>query len=114
MLLDRNASTGDYFMSRLRYLQTKHSSILDVRGFGLMIGVELNSDILAKVVLAGMLEKKILLNRTHETVLRFLPPFLLTRDHVDEAIGALNELLATHTPANPMENRVLAGESTHG
>ncbi len=114
MLLDRNASTGDYFMSRLRDLQAKYASILGVRGFGLMIGVELNSDVLAKAVLAGMLEKRILLNRTHETVLRFLPPFLLTRDHVDEAIGALDELLAKHTPANPLDSRVLAGESTHG
>src|SRR6202042_3639618 len=45
-LLDRNASTGEYFVSRLRDLQARHSSIVDVRGFGLMIGVELDSDIL--------------------------------------------------------------------
>jgi acetylornithine/N-succinyldiaminopimelate aminotransferase len=64
-----------------------------VRGFGLMIGVELDSDTLAKAILAGMMDRRILLNRTHETVLRFLPPFLITQDHVDQAIGALDELL---------------------
>jgi len=113
MLLDHNATTGDYFMSRLRDLQAKHPSILDVRGFGLMIGVELNSDTLAKAILAGMMNRRILLNRTHETVLRFLPPFLLTSDHVDQAIGALDELLTIHCPAKPSP-RVLAGETING
>jgi len=113
-VLDHNAAIGDYFISRLRELQAKHSSILDVRGFGLMIGVELDSDILAKNVLAGMMDHRILLNRTHETVLRFLPPFLITRNHVDHAICALNELLKIHTPANPSDSRVLAGEIING
>jgi acetylornithine/N-succinyldiaminopimelate aminotransferase len=113
-VLDHNAAIGDYFISRLRDLQCKHSSILDVRGFGLMIGVELDSDILAKNVLAGMMDRRILLNRTHETVLRFLPPFLITRNHVDHAISALDELLKIHTPANPSDSRVLAGEIING
>ena len=47
-LLDHNASIGDYFITRLRALQTKYSSIVDVRGLGLMIGVELDSDILPR------------------------------------------------------------------
>ena len=106
-LLDHNASAGEYFLSRLRALQAKHPSILDVRGFGLMIGVELDSDILAKAILAGMMDRQILLNRTHETVLRFLPPFLITRDHVDQAIAALDDLLAIHTPATRSQSRVL-------
>jgi acetylornithine aminotransferase/acetylornithine/N-succinyldiaminopimelate aminotransferase len=112
-LLDRNASTGDYLMLRLRDLQAKHPSIVDVRGFGLMIGVELDSDTLAKAILAGMMDRRILLNRTHETVLRFLPPFLITQDHVDEAIGALDELLTIHCSTKP-SNRVLAGEPING
>jgi acetylornithine/N-succinyldiaminopimelate aminotransferase len=113
-LLDRNAATGKYFISRLRDLQSRHPSIVDVRGLGLMIGVELDSDILAKKVLAGMMDRRILLNRTHETVLRFLPPYLLTHDHVDQAISKLDELLTTYAPAAPVETRVLAGESING
>jgi acetylornithine/N-succinyldiaminopimelate aminotransferase len=89
--------TGDYFRAQLRALQTKHPSILEVRGLGLMIGVELNSDILAKAILTGMMQQHILLNRTHETVLRFLPPFLITRTHIDQTITALDALLTQHT-----------------
>jgi acetylornithine aminotransferase/acetylornithine/N-succinyldiaminopimelate aminotransferase len=92
-LLAHVIETGDYFQSRLRALQAKHPAIVDVRGRGLMIGVELNSADLAKQVLAGMLQQHILINRTHETVLRFLPPYLITHDHVDQAIVALDTLL---------------------
>jgi acetylornithine aminotransferase/acetylornithine/N-succinyldiaminopimelate aminotransferase len=96
-LLDHVANTGGYFLDQLRALQSKHEAIVDVRGRGLMIGVELNSDTLAKAVLSGMMAEHILLNRTHETVLRFLPPFLITRAHVDQTIAALDELLTQHT-----------------
>jgi acetylornithine/N-succinyldiaminopimelate aminotransferase len=96
-LLDHIADTGGYFLDRLRALQSKHAAIVEVRGRGLMIGVELNSDTLAKAVLNGMMAQHILLNRTHETVLRFLPPFLITRAHVDQTIAALDTLLVQHT-----------------
>jgi acetylornithine/N-succinyldiaminopimelate aminotransferase len=61
-----------------------------------------------------MTSKRILLNRTHETVLRFLPPFLLTQDHVDQTIAALDELLAIHTPRTLLHSNVQAGEPIHG
>jgi acetylornithine/N-succinyldiaminopimelate aminotransferase len=98
-LLDHIADTGGYFLDRLRALQSKHAAIVEVRGRGLMIGVELNSDTLAKAVLNGMMAQHILLNRTHETVLRFLPPFLITREHIDQTIAALDTLLTQHTQA---------------
>jgi acetylornithine aminotransferase/acetylornithine/N-succinyldiaminopimelate aminotransferase len=113
-LLDRVTTTGDYFRTRLRELQAKHPCIIEVRGFGLMIGVELNSDALAKTILAGMMDRHILLNRTHETVLRFLPPFLITREHIDQTIAALSELLTMHSPANSLHSKALAGEPIHG
>ncbi len=113
-LLDHNCSIGDYFLGRLRELKSKHSCIMDVRGLGLMIGLELDSDVLAKELLAGMMDRRILLNRTHETVLRFLPPFLLTSGHVDQTIGALDELLAIHAPAKILRSRAFAGETIHG
>jgi acetylornithine/N-succinyldiaminopimelate aminotransferase len=113
-LLDHTSSTGDYFLTRLRELQGKYPSILDVRGLGLMIGIELNSDTLAKGILAGMMDRRILLNRTHETVLRFLPPFILTSEHVDQAIEALDELLAIHNTPNSLHSSLLAGETING
>ena len=56
--------------------------------------MELDSADLAKQVVAEMLERRILINRTSETVLRFLPPYILGAEHVDVAIAALNEILS--------------------
>jgi acetylornithine/N-succinyldiaminopimelate aminotransferase len=96
-LLTHVTETGDYFIAQLKALQQKHPAILEVRGTGLMLGVELNSDTLAKAILSGMMQRHILINRTHETVLRLLPPFLITRAHVDQAITALDDLLTENT-----------------
>ena len=113
-LLDQVTSTGEYFRTGLRALQTRYPSIVEVRGLGLMIGVELDSEALAKSILVGMMERRILINRTHETVLRFLPPFVITREHVDQTITALSELLAMHDASNKLHSTLLAGETVHG
>jgi acetylornithine aminotransferase/acetylornithine/N-succinyldiaminopimelate aminotransferase len=109
-LLAHVRDTGAYFIEQLKGLQSRHSAITDVRGAGLMIGVELASAELATHVQAAMLARRILINRTHETVLRFLPPFILEREHVDEAIAALDDLLTL----NQQSSTPLAGEKVHG
>jgi len=98
-LLDYAAEIGNYFIAQLNGLKSKHATIAEVRGIGLMLGVEMHSAEVAKSVLDGMFAKHIVLNRTHETVLRFLPPFLITREHVDQTIAALDELLTQHEAA---------------
>jgi acetylornithine/N-succinyldiaminopimelate aminotransferase len=60
---------------------------------GLMLAMEMNSADFAKQIVAKMLERRILINRTSETVLRFLPPFIMGREHVDMAVRALNEII---------------------
>ena len=102
---------GGYFHGQLRSLATHHSCIVDVRGMGLMLGVEMNSEALAKQAFAAMTDRRILLNRTSETVLRFLPPFILERKHVDVAIAALDDILKSLTTQAPA---VLAGGQVHG
>ena len=74
-------------------LAGKHAAIKDVRGIGLMLAAELDSEQLAKTVAAKMLERHIVINRTSETVLRFLPPYILGKGHVDATILALDEIL---------------------
>jgi acetylornithine aminotransferase/acetylornithine/N-succinyldiaminopimelate aminotransferase len=59
-----------------------------------MLAAELDSEDLAKQVLSAMMQRHILINRTSETVLRFLPPFTLQKAHVDEAIAALDQILS--------------------
>jgi acetylornithine aminotransferase/acetylornithine/N-succinyldiaminopimelate aminotransferase len=81
---------GQYFLAQLEELQSKHSSVKDVRGLGLMLAMQLESAELAKSVLGQLLTKGILLNRTHDTVLRFLPPYIIEKKHVDEVIRALD------------------------
>jgi acetylornithine/N-succinyldiaminopimelate aminotransferase len=96
-LLQHVTETGDYFLARLRALQTMHSAITEVRGRGLMVGLDLDTPEAAKFIAAGLLERRIIINRTHETVLRFLPPFLVTSEHIDQAIAAIDELLTQYT-----------------
>ena len=98
-LLDHVTEVGNYFKRELQQLAAKHDSITEVRGIGLMLAVELDSADLAKAVTAAMMEHRILINRTSETVLRFLPPYILQRAHVDVAIAALNQILDEHGPA---------------
>ena len=89
-LLPHIRHVGGYFREGLSELQRRHSFIKEVRGFGLMIGLEL--DIPGKqFVLDGMAEG-LLFNCTHDTVLRFLPPYIITEQEVDRALRVLGKL----------------------
>ncbi len=106
---------GGYFKERLEWLRTRHDCVTDVRGKGLMLGLELDSAELAKKAAATMMEKHIIINRTSETVLRFLPPYILGRKHVDTAIAALDEILTSITSTSAaLAGAVSAGEHSHG
>ncbi len=91
-LLAHATEVGNYFLAQLRALALRHNAIIDVRGKGLMIAAELDSADLAKLVVAEMLKRRIVINCTSDTVLRFLPPYILQRTHVDTAIQALDEI----------------------
>jgi acetylornithine aminotransferase/acetylornithine/N-succinyldiaminopimelate aminotransferase len=99
-LLAHATEVGNYFMESLRSLAKKHETIVDVRGKGLMIAAELDSADLAKLTVAEMLKRRILINCTSDTVLRFLPPYILERSHVDTAIAALDEIFLEHAAAH--------------
>jgi acetylornithine/N-succinyldiaminopimelate aminotransferase len=98
-LLAHVAEVGDYFQSQLRNLEKKHDCIKNVRGKGLMLAAELDNADLAKQTVAEMLKRRIVINCTSDTVLRFLPPYVLERRHVDEAIKALDEILTEKAAA---------------
>jgi len=98
-LLANATEVGDYFQAQLRALAARHDAIVDVRGKGLMVAAELDSVELAKLTVAEMLKRHILINCTSDTVLRFLPPYILERAHVDTAIAALDEIFTEHAVA---------------
>ncbi len=113
-LLDHVQDVGGYFIDRLKALAAQHSSIAEVRGTGLMIGVDMHSAELAGELQERMMfERHTLLNRTSETVLRFLPPFLITRAQVDATVAALGELLQ-ESEAKSNKPAVQAEEAVHG
>src|SRR3954467_10276503 len=82
---------------KLERLASHHSSIREIRGMGLMLGLEIDQADPAKSAVQQLLDRGILINRTHETVLRFLPPYVIQKKHVDEVIGALDVALASAT-----------------
>jgi acetylornithine aminotransferase/acetylornithine/N-succinyldiaminopimelate aminotransferase len=108
-LLEHVREVGGYFRQQLEGLKARHESIVEVRGLGLMLGVELDSEELAKRAAQEMMAQRIIINRTSETVLRFLPPFVLERKHVDQAVAGLDGILAT-----AMAGQAPAGEHKHG
>jgi len=109
-LLAHATEVGNYFQERLRSLAARHDTIIDVRGKGLMLAAELDSADLAKLTVAEMLKRRILINCTSDTVLRFLPPYILERAHVDAAIAALDEIFTEHSAAQ----HAPAGGHHHG
>jgi acetylornithine aminotransferase/acetylornithine/N-succinyldiaminopimelate aminotransferase len=111
-LLAHATEVGDYFQQQLRSLAARHSAIVDVRGKGLMIAAELDSADLAKLAVGEMLKRHILINCTSDTVLRFLPPYILERAHVDTAIAALDEIFTEHAGSVSL-SQTAAGGSNH-
>jgi acetylornithine aminotransferase/acetylornithine/N-succinyldiaminopimelate aminotransferase len=95
-LLAHATDVGNYFLAQLRALALRHKTIIDVRGRGLMIAAELDSADLAKLAVAEMLKRHIVINCTSDTVLRFLPPYILHRNHVDSAIRALDAIFTEY------------------
>jgi acetylornithine aminotransferase len=90
--LDRVRSTGEYFAGRLRELQSKYACVREVRGRGLILGLDLDRS--AQHMVEKCLHRGIVINCTHDTVLRFVPPLVIGKDEIDRLIGALDEVLA--------------------
>lgn len=90
-LLPRIRRVGDYFRARLRDLAPRFDFIKEVRGYGLMVGMELT--VPGKEIVNRAMQGGLLMNCTHDTVLRFLPPYIVTEKEVDEAVGILERAL---------------------
>jgi len=90
-LLPLIGKTGGCFRTELIDLARHFGFIKEVRGFGLMIGVEL--DIPGQQFVTGAMDQGLLINCTHDVVLRFLPPYIITENEVDRAIDILKKVL---------------------
>jgi acetylornithine aminotransferase/acetylornithine/N-succinyldiaminopimelate aminotransferase len=79
-----------------------------------MLALELDSADLAKALTAEMMKRHIIINRTSETVLRFLPPYILQKEHVDTAITALDEILTEHSPTLALASTAIQSKTAGG
>jgi 4-aminobutyrate aminotransferase len=95
------AEVGAHFMERLRELQSRHEAIGEVRGKGLMIGIELVTDRSTKeparelcdAVLHRAFHNGLILLSCGVSTVRFMPPLMITKDDVDEALTILEASL---------------------
>ncbi len=87
-------AAGDYLIAGLEGLKSKFPFITEVRGRGLLVAMEFSSDIAQPLVMA-CLERGLLVNRVKPNALRFMPPLIIGNKEVDEALGILDEALAS-------------------
>lgn len=81
---------GSYLMARMQELQTRHKLIKEVRGRGLLVGVELNRE--AAVIIARAMKRGLLIASAGPNVLRFVPPLIATKQDIDQATAILDEV----------------------
>ncbi|HSB33751.1 MAG TPA: acetylornithine transaminase [Nitrospirota bacterium] len=83
---------GGYLLDGLRGIQKKYSFVKDVRGKGLLVGMEL--DFPGKDIVTACMKEGLLINCTMDRVLRFMPPLVITEAEIDRLIGVLDGILA--------------------
>ncbi len=92
-LVERSFEMGAYFMDRLRAMNSPHAQ--DIRGKGLLIGVEIKADHgTARPYCEKLMALGILAKETHEQVIRFAPPLVISREEADWALERIGKVLA--------------------
>jgi acetylornithine/N-succinyldiaminopimelate aminotransferase len=90
-MLENCRKMGDYFFSELDKMKNKFPFIKEVRGKGLILGMELKID--GSSIVKEMLKKRVLINCTMGNILRFLPPLIVTQEEIDRVVATLEEVL---------------------
>jgi 4-aminobutyrate aminotransferase-like enzyme len=95
-LIEHARTLGTYMMKRCKELQQKSSLIGEVRGLGLMIGIELLSQEIAQNLHAFMIENRCIVGvgGLHKTVIRIQPPLVLSKEEADHALSVFEEGLS--------------------
>lgn len=89
-VLDNVVKQGNYLKEKLESLKSKYDFVVDVRGIGLMQGIEV--EVPVSTVVGKCLDKGLLLVGAGANVIRFVPPLIVTSLHIDEAIGILDKV----------------------
>lgn len=96
-VLDQARRMGDYLAKSLADCKDRHRAVRDVRGLGLLQGMELDAD--AKAIVADCLSRGVLVNATSERVLRFVPPLIISQHEIDRVMDTLSAIFNQRTIA---------------
>ncbi len=86
------AKSGEYLKGKLEALKENHDFVKEIRGRGLLIGIEMTKEI-APNVIAECEANGMLLNAIRPTILRLMPPLTVTQEEMDQAVGILDKAL---------------------
>jgi acetylornithine aminotransferase len=92
-IVERCRRTAAYFRSKLEWLKSRHETIAEVRGLGLLLGMRLTVD--GDPLVLKCMEKGFLINCVQGNILRFVPPLIITEEEIDGLIGCLDSILGT-------------------
>ena len=90
-VVENAARVGEYFMGKLVEMSSRYSFVREVRGMGLILGLELAVD--GRQIVSRCQDNGLLINCVNNSVLRFLPPLIITEGDVDQATGILERIL---------------------
>jgi acetylornithine/LysW-gamma-L-lysine aminotransferase len=91
-LPERAATLGSYFKGKLEGLAEKYRIVREVRGLGLMLGMEMRFDVYN--ILLGCMDRGVLVLDAGRNVLRFLPPLVIEKEQIDRVVEVLDEVMA--------------------
>lgn len=94
-LMEHAGETGAYINSELHKMAARNPQILEIRQYGLMIGITVDKE--AKYYVEKALQKHVLINATSQNVIRLLPPLNISREEAQHCINALNEIFTEET-----------------
>lgn len=94
-LTENAAELGEYFLAKLKGLKSPY--IKEIRGKGLLIGIEINPSVISgKELCKRLLKKGIVTKETHEVVIRFAPPLIITKDQIDAVFERIREVFESY------------------
>ncbi|MCK9615478.1 MAG: aspartate aminotransferase family protein [Candidatus Omnitrophica bacterium] len=94
-ILNNTIKMGSYLVKKLNKLKEKFAFIKEVRAMGLMTGVELSID--SFPIFMKALEKGLIINSTHQTVLRIMPALTVKKEEIDKGLEILEEVFSSHS-----------------
>jgi acetylornithine/succinyldiaminopimelate/putrescine aminotransferase len=90
-LAERAVAVGAYFKGKLEELKVKHKIVKEVRGLGLMLGMELRYDV--RNIIIKAMDRGVLVLDAGRNVLRFLPPLIIEKEQIDKTTAVLEEVI---------------------